>query len=315
MFYYKQFEAFNPVSDSVPDYPFPCLPDIAWRARRILHGGNLEKILAMAKKIDFEICCYLENLKDTAIAELHKKWSPGDEQFEWYFEWDGGTQYNGHWFFKEEMTEELGIPTENNCNEVDALKTIIEQRDSYFFLPKDAPEPEPDEYLEGKDIELFAVLSLWLIADALKCTQEQGVYGKVIGADYAIKAMDAVCYAEQLREVEWLKEFHAKTLTNMADNQADVRNKLQAEWKDREREKMSQRSRELNAARHAKTNNAKEIVIREWEKTRNQFPSAEKAGQHYADWLVSEGHIRSIEPRTVTGWIRNHAKKVGVRFR
>lgn len=69
----------------------------------------------------------------------------------------------------------------------------------------------------------------------------------------------------------------------------------------------------LNKVRHEKNHEARAMAIEEWEKNPSKYPSAEKAGRAIADWLRSKGH--NFEPRTVTGWIRSHAKQKGVRFR
>lgn len=75
----------------------------------------------------------------------------------------------------------------------------------------------------------------------------------------------------------------------------------------------SKRARSLNEARHRKTNEARARVIQDWAKDPARFPSAEKAGLHYTYWLARNDAV--YEPRTVTGWIRSHAKRIGVRFR
>lgn len=69
----------------------------------------------------------------------------------------------------------------------------------------------------------------------------------------------------------------------------------------------------LNSARHRKTNEAKAMAIEEWQKDPSRFASAEKAGNQIADWLETQGF--KYEPRTVTNWIRGHARQIGVRFR
>lgn len=75
----------------------------------------------------------------------------------------------------------------------------------------------------------------------------------------------------------------------------------------------SKRAKSLNDARHRKTYEAKSKVIRDWEEDPARFASAEKAGLHYTYWLAKNGSM--YEHRTVTGWIRAHAKEIGVRFR
>jgi hypothetical protein len=125
--------------------------------------------------------------------------------------------------------------------------------------------------------------------------------------------MDAVCYAEQLREIDWQKGFQARTLAKMSDHPDDIRKGIQAEFELHEKEKKSARSKQLNTMRHAKTHDARELAVKDWEKAPYAFPSAEQAGGYYADWLETKGY--KFTPRTVTGWIRIHAKEIGVKFR
>jgi len=315
MLFFKQFEAFDPLTGYVPEYPLPCLPEIAVRARSILYGKTHLQLVAAAKRIDEEIEHHLDYLKYVAVSNLKKKLQ-AEGTLETYFEWTGGDWDDGGgdecWKFNDDLVDDLEIPTASNCNEVDALRTIIENRDSCFFLPEGAPEPEPDEYPEGKTNELFAVLALWLSADALEWTNRGGKHGMSIAAGYAVKAMDAVCYAEHLREIEWYATYLKK------QNGAELTDALRRQHEDHKKatkQARSERSKELNKFRHAATHHAKELVTAEWAKNTSQFASAEKAGNHFADWLESKDIVKSIEPRTVTGWIRDCAKELGVKFR
>ena len=210
MSYLNQFDAFDPVTGYIPEYPITYLPEIGSRARALLLGREKERLVVVAKKISNVIDNYFEHAKELKIYTLQADFSPGDEEFDTCFEWDGGTASNGRWLFKDSMLDELGVPTEENTSEVDALKLVMEERDSCFFLPEGTLEPEPEEYAEGKDYELFAVLSLWLLSDSLQWINNQSKHGLSIASAYAIKAMDAVCYAEHLKQAAWLGSY-AKT--------------------------------------------------------------------------------------------------------
>lgn len=199
--------------------------------------------------------------------------------------------------------DDLEIQTWENTSEVDALKLVIENRDTWPFsvpLP-----PESHEYSEGKDYEFFAVLSLWMLADALAWA-DRGQAQLAIAGEYALKAMDAVCYAEHLREAEILESFVAK------QGEGKLVEALKMQKAETQKQK-SDLSRQLNLLRHRKTNEAKAMAIEEFMKDRYRFPSAEKAGIYLADWLRDQR--RSYEPRTVSNWIRAHAKSINFRFR
>ncbi|MBL0354096.1 MAG: hypothetical protein IPP03_16115 [Dechloromonas sp.] len=243
--------------------------------------------------------------------DLDSKYSLAMEMREKFFEWDGGTEANGRWLFKDGMEGELDIPSLENTSEIDALKDLADWWDD---IGKEG-------FSENKPYELFATLSLWMLAEALEwigtkypivATFRDGTtitsFIEHINGDSAwrlsaaiectLKAMEAVCFAEHLQQLEKMEAI--QTQNEMS------KQKL-------EREKRSDRGRELNIARHQKRNEAQAKVIEEWEKSPSQFPSAEKAGRHYSDWLLKQEF--EFEPRTVTGWIREHAKRVGVKFR
>ena len=326
-----QFQVFDPVSGYVPEYPFSRLPDIASRALSILTGQTAEQIESAAKRISREIEGYFSDLKFQAVDELTVKFQNNPEAYQEFFESDGGTLANGRWVYRHEMDEELDIPTALNSSEVDALKTIIENRDSCFFLPRGAPLPEIEHWPEGRTHELFAVLALKMLADCIRWTGSgKGLTHLSIAGACALEAMDAVCFGEHVREVEWLEKFHKKQLLEVAACNGAliggmterVRTDLLAEQIAHERARQAARSEQMNAARHRGTNDAKELVCKHWENAFRDFPSAEQAGNHYATWLEKKsmgyqlkGKQVFYQPRAVTGWIRRHAKEKGIKFR
>ena len=80
-----------------------------------------------------------------------------------------------------------------------------------------------------------------------------------------------------------------------------------------ETEARSQRARKLNELRHTKTREARKKVVYDWEKDPSRFGSTAKAGVYYSRWLAEQGC--QFEPRTVTDWIRAHAKALGKKLR
>lgn len=326
-----QFQAFDPVSGYVPKHPFSRLPEVASRSRSILSAKTAKQIDLALKRINSEFESFFSDLKFQAVDELTVKFQNDPETYQEFFEWDGGTLGNGRWLYRNDMDEELDIPTAQNSSEVEALKTIIENRDSCFFLPVGEPVPEPDHWPEGRTHELFAVLALGLLANCLQwASRGHGSANLSIAGECALEAMDAVCFAEHLREVEWLEQFHKKQLleasisqaTQLGDMTEKVRMSLIEEQIAHERAKQATRSEQMNAARHQSTNETKELVCKDWEKAFRDFASAEKAGNHYATWLekksigyLSKGKQVFYQPRAVTGWIRQYAKEKGIRFR
>lgn len=121
--------------------------------------------------------------------------------------------------------------------------------------------------------------------------------------------MDAVCYAEHSRETELMKTAY---FLELAKTHSDYQDQ-QAKQQEDERKRRSMRAEQLNLARHKKTNEAKAIAIKEWEKEPTKFPSAAKAGNYFSNWLKAKGF--DYEPRTVTDWFLAAAKERNIRFR
>lgn len=70
----------------------------------------------------------------------------------------------------------------------------------------------------------------------------------------------------------------------------------------------------LNDARHERNRETRKLACAEWDKDRTKYPSAEKAGRFISEQLESIGRT-GCAPRTVTAWIRDHAKANGVKLR
>ena len=276
MLYYNQFKAFNPIHGDFSFSTFSYLPKMVWRARALLHGRSIEQIEKMTKVISDAIGSYYEDEKRNAISELKSKFTDGElsaEEFERFFDWDGGSVANGEWLFKNGMEDELDIPRENNDSEVDALKAVIELRDGHiFWLPEDSPKCVPHEYPEGKDYEMFAVMSLWFIADALDAIIKGGIHSKSIAGDYLIESMDAISYAELLREAEWLVSYTKKTNNKVLIEALSKQKAEHQKWikycqkKDKERKthKLSEQGKKGAAVKHKTTNEAKNELKEIW---------------------------------------------------
>lgn len=346
MGFYNQFKKFNPKSGDVPRHPFSYLPEIASRARALLKTRTADQIEDAASGIDWAIDEYFRSLKDEEIARLKnevdrpRRWKDGSDDTDFndaakFFDWVVDSPANefspeeGHWVFNDRMEDELDIQTAGNTSEVDALKNCIDWWDDIGGA----------DFPNGKPEELFAALSLWLLADAIGWlghrsseTEKsflssldhllklpEGMEDELIDAgisirttdteinlslagECALKAMDAACYAEQLHEVAGLEAMYKLKLAK--NNDDHLKN---------EAKRRSMVAEKLNIARHRKNSEAKAKIIAEWENDRSKFISAEKYGLHLADWLGTQG--LQYEPRTVTNWIRAHAKQIGVALR
>jgi hypothetical protein len=347
MGYFRQFESFNPLSGALSD-TFTYLPAIAQRARFLLRGRTVEEVGFAAAGIDWVIDEFFSDaiksrqeeilsLKTQEIERISRvmneprRWKHEDtsdyEQAEKYCCFRSNSDGSGEWIFdsskeallERSIEESLGIPNSDDTDELTALKFCLEVWD-------DAEVAGPD-FLDGKSYELFSVLALWKLSEVMERLRDDRVeyfdpqrefliatdkfleavtgsrdfkirFKFAHAAESAIQAMEAVAYAEHLFTMKRVEEKQAHSVTKK---------------KEQERSQRSMSAIKLNIARHQKTNATKARVLEVWEKQPDQFLSAEKAGRHYSDWLQEKG--LTFEPRTVTGWIRAHAKQLGIRFR
>ena len=272
MRYASQFDTFNPLSDTALSLPDFHLHDIAARARSILSGWQSERIKNIATSIDAEIVNFANDSSDELVAAFVMQSNYFKENYEDY--------YNSR---ANILPKELVSILDGNLNlsqfhpknidEVYMLESLIKKRNGCLHLQWE--EPERSKWHECKGYELFAVLSLWMVADSLEHAGKTVQDGYDIACDHARKALVAMFYAEKLRDIE--------------------------------------RKRELSDSRHTESRLAKELVLKKWEKNPSEYLSASKAGIEYVKWLKEQGH--EYEPSTITGWIRKHAKAIGVKLR
>lgn len=299
MYFKRQFESFDPLTGQLPYSTFSFLPEIAFRARERLKSRTTEQITLAAINISKSIRGYFKDKKHGAIVELQRNFCSNEEALQEYFEWVGQASGGGCWVFKDSMAVELDIPTEKNTSEVGALKSkYSEIKFSGFFQENIRSSVE---HVEAKDYELFAVLALWLLSDALHHINKPNANLSLAGM-YALKAMDAVCYSEKLYENAVLKDLHAQSMSESAKN-------LLEEWERKKHEQQSEQAKQMNIKRHEETYKARALAIGEWQNKFSPKLSSEKAGLQLSDWL-EEHHKLFYEPRTITGWIRAHKKAI-----
>lgn len=296
---------------------------IVSRARWLLRGRTSDQISRLASDADFSIEQYFEMARDDEIARL-------EQERDSHFCREVGDDYGISYQFDRDKLDELDIPTPENTSEIEALKESI---GGWVDLSK-------DEVPDAKEHEYFAAMALWFIADAIErleyrydlnthqfvkrenCRLEEFDYSRI--GEYVIKAMEAVCYGERLQDIERVKgRFEERidrlqkalesqqTKTEMTEQA--IRDEVAAKLLQEDAQRKSEHAKKLSRLRHRDRDDARQAVLIAWEQNPTAFPSAEKAGNHFADWLQRQG--KSFEPRTVTGWIRSYAKDKGIKFR
>ena len=347
MGYFIKFDSFNPISGELSN-TFTYLPAIARRARTLLRGRSVEEIKLAAEGIDWAIDEFFNDAiksKQKQILQLKteeierilmvmngpRRWKDKDtsdyEQAQKYCCFQHDDHDSGNWIFdssndallERTIEESLGIPNSDNTDALTALKLCLE-----FWNCDEVVGPD---FPNGKSFELFAVLALWKLSEAMErlrndpmkypekfreVMKAQEKFLEAItgsrdfsirhevscAAESAIQAMDSIGYAEHLF---MLNQVHEKQ-TNSLNEQ-----------KEEERSRRSMAAVKLNIARHQKNNVTKARVLEIWQMQPDKFSSAEKAGRFHADELLKDGLI--FAPRTVTNWIRSHAKQIGVQLR
>jgi hypothetical protein len=302
----RQFDQFDPKTDSVPRHPFSTLPNIVSRARRILRDRNANEILTAAQLADWMIEAYFEQKKDYFVQDQ--------------------LQGNG-WALQYLAPEER-----NDAGLRELLINGLPARDNpdhYFDF--DSPENLPEiEALKaqvlaytfddpGLPAELFAAMALWLVLDCLdwlkrKPETQRGsgpglrqaaflinddkVHMSLAG-EAAIKAMEAVSYAEHLRALELVREIHNEVKKELQQQKHNI--EMLAEAKAAQRRTAV--AREAAAKRHQEHAMFREYVIQYFEEHESEFKSAEDAAAAIAGKVVKVSH------RTVVDWIRTHKKQ------
>lgn len=296
MFFSRQFDQFDPLHGSVPSHPFPSLPSIAARARYQLRERSTDDVKSAAIHIDYAISEYYGRVRNLDAEASESNWSielPAIEE-------SSASPAEAGRIDPRFMEPEIN----------DEVEGLIECQQRWSNLGGPA-------FSDGEVRECFAVVALWLLSDALAWL-EKGHQDGSMSADErfasicnaghsATRAMYASCYAERLEETKLLEQ-------ELRAFRCEVRTR-EAQREVAEKQRRSMLGEQLNVHRHAKVNRAKDLVVKEWAKSRARWLSAEKAGSYFADWVVEQRLLETIEPRTVTGWIRAYAKLTGIRLR
>lgn len=347
MGFFRQFDEFDPLSGVPPSYPFSNLPSIVERARKLLAGRTRDQIIGAAQTADFFIEEYFASEKDNYVRRVLETggWELGYLPCEFRNE-AGVRELLDNWPSEADHPPPY-IPTSENTSEVDALKECI----GNYVLDDEADFPK------GREYEYFAVLALWLVADAmrwLKWTSDPqamtaklhdtfapmspGAFPELATAinesmskaldgipefvdsyqafiqsyglsdtavqfsqagERALCAMDAICYAEQLRATEAQSE-ELKGLRI----QLHLRDQNTEELvEEKARQKMSVAAKKAAIKRHAENHAMKEQVFAWCAEHFQDYPSMDAAAEAVAGKLVP------VAFRTARNWIREFRRR------
>lgn len=315
---YLAFANFKPTNGSVSFRHFDQLSSIAWRARNLLEKRTDEQVESMVSVIDDMIEDYFRTAKDEEIERLKS---------EGKYEYLEGDEDGNYLDIKSDAESELDYPTAENTREIDALEMIVGTWSNIFG--DEAPEPLDHEY--------FAALALAKIGEIInsleytydyktrkfekrdpKNSVESYIYRRA--AEKAIEAMEAVVIAENKRETDRLESRYRKLLDEAkahasAALRQHIDEQVQAAIEDF-KERQKEEARNNGRLAHKDLESHKALVLEDWEKDPSAHRSADRAAVFYVDWLKEvHGVQKDYQPRTVSKWIREHARVKGIRLR
>ena len=179
-------------------------------------------------------------------------------------------------------------------------------------------ETEARRYYDDDDAPLELTIGAAFI-DALQERDDSGEapYRLILASGRSVGELEILCALvlwQCEKAARFIRSRNAISATVVMWDIHELVNEANAILDRRDEAEIAQkRAVALNAKRHEQRHRARALVCAEWERAPSDFPSAEKAGYHFSQWIAGQGH--PYEPRTVTSWIREHAKQLGIRFR
>lgn len=168
MSYCRQFNQFDPLAEPIPRVPFTALPEIAGRARQLLHDATVAQIMELAETVEWIIDRAVVNAQEDAQARdelIPERWQRSDGQ--WLRE--------SVFLYDIAPARDARFPHHHHAFAVLALWLVV---DASFSI-----QPERDRLGHHSRVvpETESTARQWMYA------------GK-----YAIDAMESICLAEQL---------------------------------------------------------------------------------------------------------------------
>ena len=328
-------ERFEPLKSPVSGSLIRDLPLIARRARALLAGKSVSEIgeaqwqIEEARRVAFEH--ELEAAVDLEKARLRQRaLYEGDEDAARFFEIIVDGRGEVHCRFYEGMQEEFEyMPELDDRTRLESALDFIN-----WGLPLDGSTLEDwtgSDFLAAHSMTLVEEVEgtltriaepddedlkiLQLTTDLDRAAEARaGARRPHMPSFFEIEVRDAFTLAMEALDSVGKAEFRR------AESAAqDVRRQLAGQVSSAKEEATAEREKRRLAAlnalkqRHSRNRELREEVLREWDADRTRFPSAERAGEHFADWLEVRGF--AFQQRTVRDWIRAHAKKQGIVFR
>ena len=315
-----KFEYLEPTKEQLPIWPHHHANGIAWRARSLIYGRSTDNVKDISTDIEHIIEAFFDYEMHNAKEEIQNS-----GKF-FYIETDDEGHFEG---FTDKAYEEFNIRDRENTSDIEALQEGFDT----FFDQDEVNVPSVKEH------EYFAVMALSKLDDYIRdykfkydfishkyiprSKKEPDRLGDSSACTALLEAMEAVSYGERLRATESIKDKYEKKIAELKSATVDpdvIREQIKAELVEEEKLIKREASAAKNNIRHAENRSIKQMVLDEFDKEfaadRTRFLSAEKAADHFVDWLEdNHGSTAVRSHRTVAGWIRTHAKNCGIKFR
>lgn len=135
-----------------------------------------------------------------------------------------------------------------------------------------------------------------------------------------MKATEAVCYAERFQEEEIIVAHYKREIEQLrsqpssatAQDTKALTEKIEAQFRQQQAQKATERSLAMNKQRHKKDYDAKAMVLAEWETKPKAYGKADPASVLLASWLLQQDPEFDYTPRVIARWIRAYAKDKGI---
>lgn len=279
--------------------PFAGLNAVKFRAKSILKNRNANELLAVAEKLNAKIAAFKEDEVDRATDEYASYllrrggWELAYLETAEYGEPTHSEVYDllKNWHFG---SEKPGVPTEDDINDLDALRDMLD-RDEFYCI---------DEPAVFSPSELYALLALITIEEAARLTyleQKRGEHGSWIypgeypwekrdivrAGSLIIEAMEMVCWAE--------RDVANETLAKARE---DEKATIAARARENERDASSKKALD---AKHGPARAAKKWVQDEWAKYRSEYGENKSAfARSYVTLVAHKFNNSKGEPLIVT---------------
>lgn len=311
MGYWRQFEHFDPLTGTVPYWPFSQLNDIVWRARNLLRNRKSADIEHIAYLTDEMLEEYFKQAKDKEISKLR-----AEEKWEYLESDDDGII----WDIRSDAEIELDYPTAENTKDIDALAECIGWWSN--VMSDGSPDPDVHEY--------YAAVALWKAADVIyrlnysydfnakrdvpKDRKSWDPHDLIGAGEMLAGAMEAVCRAEQLRSDDMTQKRFAEKLEAATKHTSEKVQKANDEkWQalqEAEAKHKSEHGKKMAQLSLKRRNESMAAILGEWENdpALKKLSNA-KASVKLSAWLAKQD-LEVFEPKTIAEWISAHKKKV-----